>query len=110
MGIGIQTFNRTVASAGTRVQVTASSTPVYAQAVIFEAHEANLGSIYLGNSSVSTTSYVKALTARNSFSITARQDARLGSDGGMLDLTKFYVDAGTAAQVVCISYVMHIGP
>lgn len=110
MGIGIQTFNRTIASAGSRVQVTASSTPVYAQAIIFEAHEANTGSVYIGNASVATASYVKRLTAGNSFSITARQDARLGPDGGMLDMTKFWVDAGTAAQVICISYVLHIGP
>lgn len=97
-----------MATAGTRVQV--SSSALLAQAIIFEAHEANTGSVYIGNSTVSTASYVKALTSRNSFSITARQDARPGPDGGMLDLSKFYLDAGTAAQVVCVSYVLHIGP
>lgn len=108
MGIGIQTFNRTVATAGTKVQVTTAA-GTYAQSVFFEAHEANTGSIYVGNSSVSTASYVKRITAGNGFSINARQDAMVGVDGGMLDLSKFWIDAGTAAQVVCISYVLHIG-
>lgn len=107
MGIGPTTFNITVASAGTRVQLTAAST--YAQAVFFEAHEANAGSIYIGGSAVSTTSYVKALTARQGFSVNARDNAMPGPDGGMVDLKKWYVDAGTAAQVVCVSYILHVG-
>lgn len=108
MGIGINTFNKTVASAGTRVRL-ANST-LYAQSVFFEAHEANTGSIYIGNASVSTASYVKKLTAGNGFSINARQGSFIGTDGGMIDLSQLYVDAGTAAQVLCVSYVLHIGP
>jgi len=107
MGIGIQTFNRTVATAGTRVQVTASTT--YVQSVFFESHEANLGSLYIGNASVSTASYVKRLTAGQGFSINALPHSQPGTDGGMLELSKFWVDAGTAAQVICISYIMHLG-
>ena len=108
MGIGIQTFNKTVASAGTRVQITAAAT--YAQAVFFEAHEANTGSLYVGSSAVSTASYVKRLTAGNGFSINALPGSHPGPDGGMIDLSKYYVDAGTAAQVVCVSFIMHVGP
>jgi hypothetical protein len=107
MGIGISTFNKTVASAGTRVRLTA--TPTYAQAVIFEAHEANTGSLYVGNASVSTASYVKRITAGNSFSINARPNARPGPDGGMIELSQFWVDSGTAAQVVCVSYILNVG-
>lgn len=107
MGIGITTFNVTVASAGTRVRVQTASQA--AQAIIFESHEANTGSVYIGNSSVSTASYVKRITAGNSFSINALPGARPGPDGGMLQLNQFYVDAGTAAQVVCVSYVLHLG-
>ncbi len=107
MGIGITTFNKTVASAGTRVRATLNTT--YVQAIIFEAHEANAGSLYVGNASVSTASYVKRLTAGNSFSINALPGAMPGPDGGMLEMSQFWVDAGTAAQVVCISYIMHLG-
>lgn len=107
MGIGIQTFTKTIASAGTRVQLTASAT--YVQAVFFEAHEANAGSVYVGNSSVSTASYVKCLTAKQGFSISALPHSQPGPDGGMVELSKFWVDAGTAAQVVCVSYIMHLG-
>lgn len=108
MGIGISTFNVTVASAGTRVRL--KTTTTYAQSVFFESHEANLGSLYIGNASVSTASYVKRLTAGNGFSMNARQGAYLGTDGGMIDLSQLYVDAGTAAQVLLVSYVLHIGP
>jgi hypothetical protein len=107
VGIGIQTFNRTVASAGTRVQVTAAAT--YVQAVFFESHEANTGSIYVGSSSVSTASYVKRLTAGQGFSINALPNSSPGADGGMIELSRFYVDAGSASQVICVSYILHIG-
>lgn len=112
MGIGIQTFNRTVASAGSRIQIggpTGTAQVTYAQAVFFEAHEANTGSIYIGGSSVGTASYVKRLTAGQGFSINALPHSQPGPDGGMIELSRFWVDAGTAAQVVCVSYIMHLG-
>lgn len=108
MGIGITTFNKTVSTAGTRVRL--STNTLYAQSVFFESHEANTGSLYIGNVSVSTASYVKRLTAGNGFSMNARQGAFIGVDGGMIDISQLYVDAGTAAQVLCVSYVLHIGP
>lgn len=109
MAVGPVQKNVTIASAGSRVALYTASA-VYAQSFYIEAHQDNLGSVYFGTSTVSTASYVSKLTAgQKGFSINAQPAAMVGTDGGLLDLTKLFVDASTAAQVVCVTYLPHLG-
>ncbi len=107
MGLGLNIINKTVATAGSRVQL--STNTLYAQAIYFEALDSNLGSVYIGNSTVSSTAYMKKLIAGGGFSLNAAAGARIGADGGMLELSQIWIDSSTAAQVLCITYVNHIG-
>lgn len=107
MGLALNVINKTVATAGVRVQL--STNTLYAQAVYFESLDSNLGGIYIGNSTVSATSYMKKLVASGGFSLNAAPGARIGADGGMIELSQIWIDSSTASQVLCVTYVNHIG-
>lgn len=107
MGLGINCFNKTVASAGTRVQLSANA--LYAQAIYLESIDSNTGSLYVGNSTVSATNYMKKLAAGGGFSLNAAPGAFIGPDGGMLELSQLWVDSSTASQVLLVTYILHIG-
>lgn len=107
MGIGLNVVNKTVATAGTRIQLTSST--IYATAVFIEAHENNTGTIYVGNSTVASTTYTRRLLPGTGFQIAAEPNAQAGQHGGMLDLSKIYFDASANAQVVMVTYLDKLG-
>lgn len=97
----------TVATNGTRVQLTA--TPIYARSVYFEADAANSGKIYLGDALVSSTVYSRMLNGsgvdRDWAMEGDSQDGSGGSHRNTIDLSTIWVDASAAAQVVHYSYL-----
>lgn len=105
MGVAPIQINKTVALAGTRVALF-STTPTYAAAFYCEALGTNSGSIFLGNSTVSSTSYMRKMGAGSGFSMNAHPGAtEPGAGGGLLDLSQLYIDADAATQVLLVSYM-----
>ncbi len=89
----------TVTTAGTRVPVSATATPI--QSIIFQAHNTATGRMYIGDSSVSATQGVY-ITAGQTLTISA-EAARNG--GGELILSDFYVDSSVNGEKVKVSYI-----
>lgn len=89
----------TVSTAGTRVQVSATATPV--SSIIFEAHASNTGVVYIGDASVAATRGT-SLAAGQALAISADQSGR---DGEEFFLSDFYVDAATNGDKVKVSYI-----
>lgn len=89
-----------VASAGTRVQVSATSTPV--STIIFAAPAANTGKIYIGDSDVSATRYAFEVSPGAAAAISADY---AGGSGEEFILSDFYVDAATSGDDLNVSYV-----
>lgn len=90
-------LNKTVTTAGTRVQITTGS-PTPCRSVTFQANSANTGAIFIGDSSVSSTVYGVRLAAGSSYSI--------GNDlnDNKLDLSTFWVDSSVNAEGLSIFY------
>ncbi len=107
-------LTKTITTHGTRVQVTATTT-ILPVAVYFEALASNTGQIYIGNSTVSSTSYfarlpIPSTTVSSSWSISAGttgQGGRVGSTG--LQLSNFYVDSSVDGDKVQVTYVYETG-
>jgi hypothetical protein len=89
----------TVTTAGTRVQITATDTPV--SSVIFTAPAANAGKIFIGDSSVSSSRGIEVAAGS---SVTINED-NSGRKGDEFILSDFYVDAATSGDKVKVSYV-----
>lgn len=84
----------TVATAGTRVQVSATN-PKLARAVRIEADGGNTGVIYVGDANVSSSRYAAKLSAGDSFVL----------DSGTYNLALLWLDASSNAQKAQVSYV-----
>lgn len=101
----------TVATAGTRVRVTTSN--IYVTSVYFEAlNSGNTGSIYIGDSAVSSTLYMSALTAGQGFRLTIDSNPTRPSDangGPEINLSSLYVDGTTNGNKVQVSYITRVG-
>lgn len=76
----------TVASAGTRVQLSSVSTGIHT--VVIKALAANSGKIYVGNSAVSSS---------NGFELSAGEGITITVN----NLNIVYIDAGTSGDKVC---------
>jgi hypothetical protein len=90
----------TVTTAGTRVQISSTQTPVYS--VVFSAPAANSGAIYIGDSNVAAGRGVE-MAKGTSFTISGDVTSRSGQEE--LFLSDFYVDAATSGDKVNVSYV-----
>ena len=110
MGLKPHISTITVATAGTKVQVNASST--YITSAYFEAQAGNTGSIYLGDSGVSSSSFITALSPGQGFAWTV--DIHTGmhpstsTTGPELQLNTIYVDASTSGNKVQVTYQTRI--
>lgn len=98
----------TVTTAGTRTQVT-SNTGILPTAVYFEAPAANTGQIYIGGSTVSSTSYfarlpIPSTTSAPSWGISSNAGTgRIGGTG--LQLSSFYIDSSVNGDKVLVTYI-----
>lgn len=90
----------TVTTAGTRVQVSASN--IAASTVIFSVPAANTGSIFVGDSNVSSTRGIE-VPKGTTISITADMFGK--PSGSDLLLSDLYVDAATNGDDVNVSYL-----
>lgn len=91
-----KTLNKTVATAGTRVQLFASSTPC--RSCTIEANPANTGVIYVGDATVSSSVYGLSISKGNSYTFSCD-----GNDS-KLDLTDIWLDCGTSGDGVSVFY------
>lgn len=101
----------TVTTAGTQVQVT-TDTDIKPKSVYFEADSANTGVIYIGNSTVSSTSYFARLTIPSTssspnWSITGADGGRVGSTG--IQLSDIWVDSSVSGEKVHVTYIYETG-
>lgn len=94
----------TVTTAGTPVQV--SATPLYVRSYIGQAHHANSGKIFIGNSSANALSAnAHALTARETFGI----DGDVLKDRSLqFDLSNIWVDSDTNGSKLIVSYMQEV--
>lgn len=110
MGVKLNHFAVTVATAGTRVQVTSGS--IYCTQLIFEGKTGISGNVFIGNSGVSSSNYSMALSAgeRQVISLGGSPVRPSDSNGGPeFQLNTFYVDAQTSGAIVMVTYVQRIG-
>lgn len=91
----------TVTTAGTRVQVSATDTPI--TTILVQADPNNTGYIYVGDSSVSSTRASAALGPGQSEAITSDASGRAGWDEYVL--SDFYLDANTNGNKAYVSYI-----
>jgi hypothetical protein len=89
----------TVTTAGTRVQVSATATPV--ASVYFEGLHTNTGKIYVGDSTVSSTVYIVELDAKTGATIEGDQ---LRGNTDELVLSDFWVDSSVNGEKVLVTY------
>lgn len=109
MGVKPIQTTKTVTTAGTRVQV--DSTAPYVTSCYFEALKTNTGVIYIGNSTVSATNYMAALSAGAGFSFSADAFGRVGSASGGSELAvgTLYIDSSVSGEKVQFTYMQRIG-
>lgn len=88
--------NVAVTSAGTRVALASSETP--SRLFTIQANVGNTGTIYVGDSSVSSSVYGVALAKGTSISFGE------SDDDAKFDLSRIYIDAGTSNDAVSILY------
>jgi hypothetical protein len=101
MSLKPETVTITVTTAGTPVQV--FSTVIYSPFVYFEADDGNTGVIFVGDSSVSGSTYTSRLAAKEGVSIGADRFGKSSNEN--IDLSTFWVDASVDAQVVQVTYL-----
>lgn len=99
MAKALTTFNVTVATAGTRVQVKATST--VARMVAIQGKYTNSGTLFVGDSSVAASNGF-ALNAREAFSVGEMQ---LMTADNRIDLSLLYVDTSSSGDIAIIAYI-----
>lgn len=109
MGVKPNNSTLTVTTAGTRVRTTATATWVVA--IYFEAKDTNTGTIYIGDSAVSSSTYVAALTPGSGYGITVDTYGRFGSSQGgpELQLNAWYADSSVSGEKVQVTYIERVG-
>lgn len=91
---------KTVATAGTAVQVSTADTAVYD--ILFQAPSGNTGAVYIGLSDVDSTTYIVTLAKGESW---ATSGSIGGPSAGQFILSDYWVDAATNGDKVNIAYI-----
>ena len=92
----------TVATAGTRVQLTSSGAHQNLHNIHITADEDNAGKIYVGDVTVTSNLYLEVLLAGDSIDIPMPMGG--GAALGNLDATSIYLDSDIATQSVQWGY------
>jgi hypothetical protein len=92
--------DKDIPTAGTRVQVTSTSTII--TTVVFQAKTTNTGVVIIGDSNVAAGQGLE-LSPGETLAITADMSGRSGGDE--LDLSDFWLDTATNGNDVKISYI-----
>jgi len=93
------TLNKTVTTAGTRVQV--SATDLMVKKIIVAGHAANTGHIYLGDSNVSSTVGLQLKVGAPPLVI---GDLEIAGRDDYFNLKNMWVDASVSGEKVSILY------
>lgn len=98
-------LKKAVTTAGTRVQLTATTT-ILPTSVYFEPLASNTGVIYIGDSAVSSTNYmfrltIPSTTANSSIALSA-PDGRMSGVG--IQLSNFWIDSSVSGDSVVCTY------
>lgn len=108
-GIKPVMVEKTVATAGTRVQV--SSTDLFVTAIYCETPRANTGYIYIGTSTVSSTVFFHEFAIGKDTWSMASPVAGMGrAPSNCFNLADFYVDSSVNGEKVKITYLPYVGP
>lgn len=109
MGIKPIIASKTVTTAGTRVQFTA--TAIYATSIYVEALGSNTGFIYVGDSTVSSTVYAARLGAGQgiSFAIDGDPKASAATGGNEYNLNFLYIDSSVNGEKALVTYQQRVG-
>lgn len=91
----------TVATAGTRVPLSATSLLVRNFVVLW--NDGNTGAVYIGDSTVDATHCIKLNGSCPSYGFTA-EDSVADEDNVFIDLNKVYIDAANNGDFVYLSY------
>lgn len=92
-------FRKTVATAGTREQLTTAKRHV--PSIIFQAEVSNTGQVYIGNDQVTSTNCVVELDSGDSIELSA---ASFGGSQANWDLTDFHIDVSVNGDGVFVGY------
>ena len=95
------TLNKTITTAGTRVQV--STTDLFVKQVTITGHAANTGHIYVGGSDVSSTVGLQLKVGASPLTIGGVQVS--GRDD-YINLKNMYVDASVNGEKVSLLYLV----
>jgi hypothetical protein len=95
------TLNKTITTAGTRVQV--SSTSLLVKKIIVAGHAANTGHIYLGDVGVSSS---VGLQLKVGAAPVVIGDIEIAGKDDSFDLINMYVDASVNGEKVSILYFL----
>jgi len=98
MHVTPKSFVRSVANAGSRVQLTTIDLKVIS--VTFQAELFNTGIIYVGDNQVSSSNYAYGLVAGDSVSLDA---FHLGSGPVLISLNEIWVDASSSGDDLIVS-------
>lgn len=103
-GITPVNISATVTAAGTRVQISGSTT-LSPTSIYFEAKKDNGGNIFIGMSNVSSSQYIACLSAGSGFSVTSDGLGGSGRLSGIgLNLSAFYADTSNSGDKVMVTY------
>lgn len=93
--------NITVAAAGTAVALAAN--PKLVRSLQIQANQTNSNSIYVGDSTVSSSSFGTELTAGNTLTIEAPEMGMGGADD--IDISLIYIDSAINGDAISITYL-----
>lgn len=102
------TIAATVATAGTRIQVSTAATPI--AWVRFSAKHSNTGDVYVGDNTVSSAKYIAHVHVTENPGLEIEgNDGGFRTTGNQLLLSDFYLDAENNGAVCMVSYMERVG-
>ncbi len=92
---------KTVTTAGTRVQISTSATEI--TTLVVQADPTNTGYVYVGDSAVSSTVAFAALAAGQAFALSQDPSGRAG--GEELVLSDYWIDSSVSGAKAYVSHI-----
>ena len=101
------TIIATVATAGTRVQVSASDIPV--SWIRFQAKHSNTGDVYIGDNTVAAAKYIAYVHTTENPGVELKTNDGAKTTGNQMLLSDFYLDAAVNGEICMVSYLPRLG-
>ena len=107
MAIKPVTIAATVTTAGTRVQVSTSATPI--AWIRFQAKHSNTGDVYLGDNTVAVSKYIAYVHTTENPGVELKTNDSAKTTGNQMLLSDFYLDAETNGNICMVTYAPRVG-